>query len=134
MTNPEAVRGLTTRTLAAAVANFQEITDIWGHSGRHPGGDTHRVVSGTAREGGRGRISVSLIIHTDIGISEQEHKLFEEPFHHRRVRSRRNGELQNFLEFTMNPAGPQRPRALWCRLGLVCPLPRDWVTVTVTDL
>lgn len=44
MTNPEAVRGLTTQTLTAAVANFQEITDIWGHSGRHPGGNIHRVV------------------------------------------------------------------------------------------
>lgn len=38
MTNPKAVRGLRTQTLTAAVANFQEITDIWGHSGRYPGG------------------------------------------------------------------------------------------------
>lgn len=39
MTNPKAVGGLTTQTLTAAVANFQEITDILGHSGRHPGGN-----------------------------------------------------------------------------------------------
>jgi hypothetical protein len=39
MTNPKAVRGLTTQTLTAPVANFQEITDIQSHSGRYPGGN-----------------------------------------------------------------------------------------------
>lgn len=42
MTIPKAVRSLTTQTLTAAVANFQEITAIRGHSGRYPGGNGHR--------------------------------------------------------------------------------------------
>lgn len=105
MTNPEAVRGLTTQTLTAAVANFQEITDIWGHSGRHPGGNIHRVVSGTGREGGRRRRSGSLVIDAGIGVSELGHKLFEETFNQRRIKNRRNGDSQNFLELRMNPAG-----------------------------
>lgn len=91
MTNPEAVRGLTAQTLTAAVANFQEITDIWGHSGRHPGGNIHRVVSGTGRVGGRRR-SGSLVIDPDAGVSELGHKLFEETFNQRRVKNRRNGD------------------------------------------
>lgn len=45
MTNPKAVRGRTSQTLTATVANFQEITDIRGHSGRHPGGNSHRAIS-----------------------------------------------------------------------------------------
>lgn len=49
MTNPKAVRGLAAQTLAAAMVNFQEITDILSHSGRHLGGNMHRVVSGKAR-------------------------------------------------------------------------------------
>lgn len=51
MTNPEAVRGLTTQTLTAAVASFQEITDIWGHPGRHPGGNIQSCFR--HKEGGR---------------------------------------------------------------------------------
>lgn len=54
MTNSKAVRGLTTQTLTAAVASFQEITDIQGHSGGHLGGSSHGAVWGTAREGGGG--------------------------------------------------------------------------------
>lgn len=58
------------------------------------------------REGGGGSISGSLVIHTDVGISEQEYKLLEESFNHRRV-NRRNSTSQNFLELRMNPAGPR---------------------------
>ena len=51
MTNPKAVRGRTSQTLTATVANFQEVTDIRGHSGRHPGGNSHSNF-GTVRRGG----------------------------------------------------------------------------------
>lgn len=74
------------------------------------------------REGGREegeRINGSLVIHTDIGISELDHKLFEETFNQRRVKNRRSGDSQNFLELRINPTGPERPRTPWCPLGLV---------------
>lgn len=57
------------------MANFQEITDIQGHSERHLGGNIHGIVSGTAREAGRKRRLNSLVMYSDTGISEQEHKL-----------------------------------------------------------
>jgi hypothetical protein len=44
MKNTKAVRDLTAQTLAAALVNFLEITDILSHSGRHPGRNIHRVV------------------------------------------------------------------------------------------
>lgn len=44
MTSPKAVSGRTSQTLTAAVANFQEITDIRGHSGRRPGENSHGAI------------------------------------------------------------------------------------------
>lgn len=120
------------------MANFQEITDIWGHSGRHPGGNIHRVVWDT---GTGGRISGSWVMYGDSGISEQEHKLLVEPSNHRLVKNRSSSESQqNFLELRRNPAVPQSSQAPRCHLGHFqgfwlspCSVTR-WPKVTVTDV
>lgn len=116
------------------MANFQEITDIQGHSGRHPGGNIHRIVAGPATAGGGRSISGSWVMYDDSGISEQEHKLLLEPFNHRRVKSRSRELQPNFLQLRRNPTAPppefQNP-FVSSRVfsgGFVLSLLRDWVT------